>query len=288
MSAQAMQKLGGDPRFVGGQMGMVGVLHTWGRNLSYHPHVHYLVPGGGVDKNSKTWLPSAKTFLFPVKALSRIFRAKFRDALKESDCFADIPAEVWEKEWVVHSKPVGDGTKALKYLAPYIFRVAISNNRILDMEDGRVTFRYRVTDTGKPLVLWPRDRGLKTCSLPAEEFIRRFLQHMLHLSCTGQVQGPRVLSKYVTTVSWLLVVARDWLLYANNSPLSPPTRSRIPTWTARMSQSPNRTRQTSQSSCAPRVGGLCSGGQFVPGSYAPEDAVLPNARRRKAHQVTTD
>jgi len=107
--------------------------------------------------------------LFPVKALSRIFRAKFRDALKVSDCFADIPAQVWQKEWVVHSKPVGDGTKALKYLAPYIFRVAISNNRILDMEDGKVTFRYRVTDTGK----------LKTCSLPAEEFIRRFLQHVL-------------------------------------------------------------------------------------------------------------
>ncbi len=169
MSAQAMQKLGADPRFVGGQMGMVGVLHTWGRNLSYHPHIHYLVPGGGVDKSSKTWLPASKTFLFPVKALSRIFRAKFRDALKDTDCFADIPAEVWEKEWVVHSKSVGDGTLALKYLAPYVFRVAISNHRILNMDDGRVTFRYRATETGK----------LKTSSLPAEEFIRRFLQHVL-------------------------------------------------------------------------------------------------------------
>jgi hypothetical protein len=169
MSAEATQKLGGDPRFVGGQMGMVGVLHTWGRNLSYHPHVHYLVPAGGVAADGQTWLPSRRTFLFPVKALSRIFRAKFRDGLKGNDCFANIPAEVWEKEWVVHSKPVGNGTKALKYLAPYIFRVAISNNRILKMKDGRVAFRYRVTDTGK----------LKTCSLPAEEFIRRFLQHVL-------------------------------------------------------------------------------------------------------------
>lgn len=169
MSAQAMQKLGADPRFVGGQMGMVGVLHTWGRNLSYHPHIHYLVPGGGIDPSSKTWLPAAKTFLFPVKALSRIFRAKFRDALKDTDCFADIPTEVWEKEWVVHSKPVGNGTQALKYLAPYIFRVAISNHRILDVKDGKVTFRYRATKTGK----------LKVCSLPAEEFIRRFLQHVL-------------------------------------------------------------------------------------------------------------
>lgn len=169
MSAEAMQMLGADPRFVGGQMGMVGVLHTWGRNLSYHPHIHYLVPGGGIDKDSKLWLPAAKTFLFPVKALSRIFRAKFRDALKDSDCFADIPAEVWLNEWVVHSKPVGDGTLALKYLAPYVFRVAISNHRILDMDDGKVTFRYRATDTGK----------LKTSVLPAEEFIRRFLQHVL-------------------------------------------------------------------------------------------------------------
>jgi hypothetical protein len=169
MSAEATQKLGGDPRFVGGQMGMVGVLHTWGRNLSYHPHVHYLVPAGGVAADGQTWLPSRRTFLFPVKALSRIFRAKFRDGLKGNDCLANIPAEVWEKEWVVHSKPVGNGTKALKYLAPYIFRVAISNNRILKLEDGRVTFRYRTSDTGK----------LRTCTLPAEEFIRRFLQHVL-------------------------------------------------------------------------------------------------------------
>jgi hypothetical protein len=168
-SAQAMQTLGADPRFVGGQMGMVGVLHIWGRNLSYHPHVHYLVPGGGIDEDSKLWLPAAKIFLFPVKALSRIFRAKFRDALKNSDCFAHIPAEVWQNEWVVHNKPVGDGTHALKYLAPYIFRVAISNHRILDMDDGRVTFRYRATDTG----------NLKTSFLPAGELIRRFLQHVL-------------------------------------------------------------------------------------------------------------
>ncbi|MCP4542711.1 MAG: IS91 family transposase [Chloroflexi bacterium] len=169
MSAQAMQTLGADPRFVGGQMGMVGVLHTWGRNLSFHPHIHYLVPGGGIDRDSKLWLPAAKSFLFPVQALSILFRAKFRDALKDTDCFANIPADVWEKDWVVHSKPVGDGTLALKYLAPYVFRVAISNHRILDMDDGRVTFRYRDTKTGK----------IRTSALPAQEFIRRFLQHVL-------------------------------------------------------------------------------------------------------------
>ena len=168
-SAAAMQHLARDPRFVGAQLGMVGVLHTWGRNLVYHPHVHYLVPGGGVAADGETWLPARKNFLFPVKALSKIFRAKFRDALRQTACFADVPAEVWQQEWVVHGQPVGNGVSALKYLAPYIFRVAISNNRILKLADGKVTFRYRTSDTGK----------LRLCTLPAEEFIRRFLQHVL-------------------------------------------------------------------------------------------------------------
>jgi hypothetical protein len=168
-SAEAMQHPARDPRFVEGQLGMVGVLHTWGRNLVYHPHVHYLVPGGGVAADGETWLPARKNFLFPVKALSKIFRAKFRDALRQMACFADIPAEVWQQEWVVHCQPVGNGVSALKYLAPYIFRVAISNNRILKLADGKVTFRYRTSDTGK----------LRTCTLPAGEFIRRFLQHVL-------------------------------------------------------------------------------------------------------------
>ena len=114
-------------------------------------------------------MPARKNFLLPVKALSKIFRAKFRDALRQDPCFADIPASVWEQEWVVHCQPVGNGVGALKYLAPYIFRVAISNNRILKLSNGKVTFRYRASDTGK----------LRTCTLSAEEFIRRFLQHVL-------------------------------------------------------------------------------------------------------------
>jgi hypothetical protein len=168
-SAGAMQHLARDPRFVGGQMGMVGVLHTWGRNLSYHPHIHYLVPGGGLAADAKTWLPARDTFLLPVKALSRIVRAKFRDALRQTPLFALVPESVWQQAWVVHCQPVGSGLTALKYLAPYIFRVAISNKRILKLAEGKVTFRYRASDTGK----------LRTCALPAEEFIHRFLQHVL-------------------------------------------------------------------------------------------------------------
>jgi hypothetical protein len=167
-SAAAIQHLAQDDRFVGEQLGFVSVLHTWGRNLSYHPHVHLLVPGGGLT-NDGVWRPGRSNFLLPVKALSKIFRAKFRDALRQSDLFALVPPEVWQQDWVVHCQPVGNGQLALKYLAPYIFRVAISNRRILRLADGRVTFLYRATDTGTPRI----------CTLPAQEFIRRFLQHVL-------------------------------------------------------------------------------------------------------------
>lgn len=169
MSAEATQKLAQDPRFVGGQVGMVGVLHTWGRNLAYHPHVHYLVPAGGLAADGKTWLAAYQKFLLPVKALSRIFRAKMRQALLKIDVEGLIPFDVWGQNWVVHCKAVGSGQSALKYLAPYIFRVAISNRRILKLENDRVTFRYRATDTGQE----------RLCTLAAEEFIRRFLQHIL-------------------------------------------------------------------------------------------------------------
>jgi hypothetical protein len=190
MSAEAAQKLAQDPRFVGGQVGMVGVLHIlrcaqdrlWGRNLSYHPHVHYLVPAGGLAADGKTlrnsgqaWLAARQKFLLPVKALARIFRAKMRQALAKLDVDGCIPLDVWRQNWVVagkehrYCKAVGCGRLALKYLAPYIFRVAISNRRILKLEDERVTFRYRATDTGQE----------RLCTLAAEEFIRRFLQHVL-------------------------------------------------------------------------------------------------------------
>ena len=168
-SAEAAQKLACDARFVGGTLGLVGVLHTWARDLSYHPHVHYLVPAGGLADDGQTWLPARKNFLLPVKALSKLFRAKFRDALRETDSFADIPPEVWGQDWVVHCKPVGDGRTALKYLAPYIFRVALSNRRIVKVENDQVTFHYRDAKTGQT----------KFCTLPAEKFMHRFLQHVL-------------------------------------------------------------------------------------------------------------
>ncbi len=167
-SSQALQQLAQDPRFVGAQIGMVGVLHTWTRQLLYHPHVHYIVTGGGLS-NQGHWRSSRKDFLVPVKALSPIFRAKFRDLLKKTDLFPSVAARVWRKAWVVHSEPVGSGQQAFQYLAPYIFRVALSNNRLCSLHDGQVTFSYKDSATDQ----------LKRCTVPALEFIRRFLQHVL-------------------------------------------------------------------------------------------------------------
>jgi len=106
----------------------------------------------------------------PVKALSKIFRAKFRDALKKKpELFSQVPPETWKTDWVVDCRPVGSGERAIKYLAPYIFRVAISNRRLVKLENGNVTFQYRDGET----------KQSKTRTLPAEKFIHRFLQHVL-------------------------------------------------------------------------------------------------------------
>lgn len=167
-SSQALQTLALDPRFVGGQLAMIGVLHTWTRDLHYHPHVHYIVAAGGLTDDGQ-WKASRRDFLVHVKPLSMIFRAKFRDLLKKAGLFNQADGRVWKKDWVVHSEPVGSGVAAFKYLAPYIFRVAISNNRILSLNGGQVTFQYKESATDQ----------VKTSRLPAEEFIRRFLQHVL-------------------------------------------------------------------------------------------------------------
>lgn len=167
-SAASLQQLAADPRFVGGQVAMCGVLHTWTRDLRYHPHIHYLVSGGGLDDDGQ-WRSSRPDFLVPVQALSIIFRAKVRQELKKAELLANLDTRLWHQDWVVHCEAVGNGTAAFKYLAPYIFRVAISNQRLLKLEAGQVTFAYQDSAT----------QQRKTATLSAEEFIRRFLQHVL-------------------------------------------------------------------------------------------------------------
>ena len=116
-SAAALQELAHDPRFVGGQVGLVGVLQTWARDMTYHPHVHYLVPGGGLSDDGQRWLRVRNGFLVHVKPLSRLFRGKFQAALKKTALYEQVPAAVWQQDWVVDCRPVGSGQAALKYLA---------------------------------------------------------------------------------------------------------------------------------------------------------------------------
>ncbi len=168
-SATALQQLAADPRFLGGQIGMVGELQTWTRDLRYHPHIHYLVPAGALTSDGATWLRAKSRFLVHTKPLAALFRGKVRAGLRQLKLEAAVPRETWSKPWVVDCRPVGSGQTALKYLAPYVFRVALSTNRIVGVANDQVTFRYRVGDTKKT----------KLCTLSAEEFMRRFLQHVL-------------------------------------------------------------------------------------------------------------
>jgi putative transposase len=169
-SSQALKKLARDPRLLGSDLaGFTGVLHTWGRQLQYHPHIHYLVPAGAVSPDRKHWLATSQNFFLPVQALSVIFRAKFRAEMQKAARLDSIPAAVWQQPWVVHCQPVGDGTRALQYLARYVFRVAIANSRILSCHDGTVTFTFRDKNTGQT----------RRVRLSAVEFLRRFLDHLL-------------------------------------------------------------------------------------------------------------
>ncbi len=168
-TAEAIQKLARDPEWVGGEVGLMGVLQTWKRDMGYHVHAHFIVPGGGISPDAKRWLTAQRDYLMPEKAVATILRAKFRDALKKvPELFGQIPKKVWRTDWVVDIEPVGKGQSVLKYLVPYIFRVAISNSRIQAFQNGNVTFRYQ-DNKGK----WHR------MTMPAEKFISRFLQHVL-------------------------------------------------------------------------------------------------------------
>ena len=167
---EALKKLAHDKRFVGStRIGYLAVLHTWGSMLQYHPHLHLVIPGGALSEEKDQWLSSRQDLFVHTKPLAHIFQAKFRDAMKKAQLFSKIDPDLWEQPWVVHSQAVGRGQNCLRYLSRYVFRVAISNNRIKSMENGVITFQYK--DRKK--------KTWKTMTLDAMEFIRRFLQHVL-------------------------------------------------------------------------------------------------------------
>lgn len=195
-AAATLREVAANPKHLGAQVGALMVLHTWGQNLHHHPHVHAVVTGGGLScdprgnvDESLRWISCRKGFFLPVRVLSRVFRGKYLDGLRklfaagqltlpgrweslaDPEAFARFLTPLYHKDWVVYSKrPFGGPEPVLKYLARYTHRVAISNSRVVDVDDGKVTFRYKdYTD----------DSRSKTMTLSADEFLRRFVQHVL-------------------------------------------------------------------------------------------------------------
>jgi len=182
-AAETLQKFAADTKHLGGKAGFTSILHTWDQKTLYHVHLHCVIPGGALSPDGKRWIRSRSNFLFPVKALSKVFRGKFIAYLKEEFargglvlpdeevCFARLVNQLWKKEWVVYSKPpFGGPEKVLDYLGRYTHRVAISNHRIKCVKNGTVSFTYRDRADGD---------SRKMLTLPAFEFIRRFLTHVL-------------------------------------------------------------------------------------------------------------
>jgi len=181
-SAQALQELAGNPRRLGAQLGMLGVLHTWSRTLIFHPHLHYLIPGGGLSPDGRRWVPARNKFLLPVKVLGAHFRTVFKTRLQKEhpELFAQVPAKVWKRHWNVDCRPAGSGENALRYLARYVFKTATANRPVQLLTEGKVRWNYRESKTGK----------LTSIKLEPLDFMGRFLQHILPRSF-ARVRTPR-------------------------------------------------------------------------------------------------
>jgi hypothetical protein len=171
-TAHALVDLARDRKYIGATPGILAVLHTWTSVMHYHPHVHMLITGGGVSNDGANWHEAAKRFLVPVRALSKLIAARMRDTLKQEkpEVFEALPQRTWRRAWCSFCKHYGSGKQAvLDYLARYVFRIAITNARIIGMDDTHVTFRCKGRKSGK----W------NTYRLTGVEFLRRFLMHVL-------------------------------------------------------------------------------------------------------------
>jgi hypothetical protein len=190
-TAQTLLTMAGDPQHLGAHIGFFAVLHTWGQNLLHHPHLHCVVPGGGLSSDHERWIPCRPRFFLDVRVLSRLFRDLFLQALDQAfqngqlQFFGDLEslldparfnaylAPLREAEWVVYAKPpLGGPQQAIEYLGRYTHRVAISNQRLLSDQDGQVSFQWKD-------YRHKNNQNSKVMTVPADEFIRRFLMHTL-------------------------------------------------------------------------------------------------------------
>ena len=188
-ASETLSQLAQNPKHLGAKIGMIGILHTWGQNLMDHPHTHWIVTGGGLSSDGHRWRSCRKGFFLPVRVLSAWFRGKFLDLLKDGFQRGDLAfptnlrhlqdpknfetflKHLYRKPWVVYCQPPFDGAQGvLQYLGRYTHRIAISNNRIRTLQNGKVSFLWRD---------YADHNRQKTMTLKADEFIRRFLLHVL-------------------------------------------------------------------------------------------------------------
>ncbi len=242
--ADTLLEVAANPKHLGAKIGFFGILHTWGQNLLFHPHIHCVVPAGGLASGRTRWIPGSARFFLPEKVLKRVFRGKFVEGLKqafaqkrlrfagliqhlaEPKCFAEFVRKLHRHQWVVYAKAPFDGPQhVLRYLGRYTHRVAISNHRLLAFDGNNVTFRWRDYAHGNVQ---------RTMTISAEEFIRRFLLHVLPKGLV-RIRHFGFMANYQRSSSFELC-----RLLLGMAPLPPPseTTSTKSTWRCPICQAP--------------------------------------------------
>jgi hypothetical protein len=171
-SAAALQQVAAEPRHLGAELGFLGVLHTWTRQLAHHPHVHFIVAGGGLRPDHQKWRKTRRPdWLLPAPVLAARFRQGMNEALAAAtpELHAQVPDACWRQDWVVDVQPAGSGQAVVRYLARYVGRTALSDERLVRGDEHSVSFRYTESKTGQKRI----------CTLATDEFLRRYLQHVL-------------------------------------------------------------------------------------------------------------
>jgi hypothetical protein len=214
--SQTIRNLLANPKRLGSQQtGFFGVLHTWGRDLKdYHPHVHFVVPGGGISPDGTRWLQVNQDQLFHPHPARMLYKKLFVEAIRQAGLYDQLPFGVLKLDWVVNIKPVGSGQAVLKYLAPYVYRVAITDSRIVSVNDEEVV--YRVKPSGQ--------KQYQTRRLSGEQFVRAFAQHILppgfqKIRYYGFMSPNNKLQR--EDVRWLVWLWRGWTYWLGGNRFQP-------------------------------------------------------------------
>jgi hypothetical protein len=208
--AETLREVARNPQHLGAEIGFFGILHTWGQNLLFHPHIHCVIPGGGISSDNERWIHPLYPFFLPVKALGKVFRAKFVAGLRyahrkkqltcagsiqqleKPQCFSAFLRTLFRQNWVVYAKPAfGGPEQVIRYLGRYTHRVAISNHRLISFDGGNVSFRWRDYAGGNKA---------RVMSVSSDEFMRRFLLHVLPKSFV-RIRHFGVLANHCRTAS---------------------------------------------------------------------------------------